>query len=110
MCVPVSTYGQEEYASMSRQHRAVGLLAGGAVTIALLAAPATAIAQDASAAPASVAPAAGVSEACQAASLEGSLKNPGRLTLSTDNPAYPPWWEGSPQEQWPNEPEAGSGW
>jgi polar amino acid transport system substrate-binding protein len=21
-----------------------------------------------------------------------SLKNPGRLTLSTDNPAYPPWW------------------
>jgi len=23
-----------------------------------------------------------------------TLKNPGRLTLSTDNPAYPPWWEG----------------
>ncbi len=21
-----------------------------------------------------------------------ALKNPGRLTLSTDNPAYPPWW------------------
>jgi len=21
-----------------------------------------------------------------------TLKNPGRLTLSTDNPAYPPWW------------------
>jgi len=21
-----------------------------------------------------------------------SVKNPGRLTLSTDNPAYPPWW------------------
>jgi polar amino acid transport system substrate-binding protein len=25
-----------------------------------------------------------------------SLKNPGRLTLSTDNPAYPPWWGGTP--------------
>jgi len=27
-----------------------------------------------------------------------TLKNPGRLTLSTDNPAYPPWWsdEGKP--------------
>ncbi len=27
-----------------------------------------------------------------------SLKNPGRLTLSTDNPAFPPWWsdEGKP--------------
>jgi polar amino acid transport system substrate-binding protein len=26
------------------------------------------------------------------------LKNPGRLTLSTDNPAYPPWWGGTPPE------------
>ena len=28
------------------------------------------------------------------------LKNPGRLTLSTDNPAYPPWWsdEGKPAD------------
>ena len=95
---------------MSRQRRAVGLLASGAVALALLAGPTTAFAQDASAAPASAAPSAGVSEACQAANLEGSLKNPGRLTLSTDNPAYPPWWQGSPQEQWPNEPEGGSGW
>jgi polar amino acid transport system substrate-binding protein len=30
------------------------------------------------------------------------LKNPGRLTLSTDNPAYPPWWGGTPP--------AGSDW
>jgi polar amino acid transport system substrate-binding protein len=105
---------------MSQQRRAVGLLAGGAVTFALLAAPVTAIAQDpsaapasaapASAAPASAAPAATVSEACQAASLEGSLKNPGRLTLSTDNPAFPPWWGGDPATQYPNEPEGGSGW
>lgn len=49
-----------------------------------------------------------VSEACMAANL--TLKNPGRLTLSTDNPAYPPWWGGDPEIQYPNEPEGGSGW
>jgi polar amino acid transport system substrate-binding protein len=38
------------------------------------------------------------------------LKNPGRLTLSTDNPAFPPWWGGDPEEQYPGEPEQGSGW
>jgi polar amino acid transport system substrate-binding protein len=38
------------------------------------------------------------------------LKNPGRLTLSTDNPAFPPWWGGDPATQYPNEPAAGSGW
>ena len=38
------------------------------------------------------------------------LKNPGRLTLSTDNPAFPPWWGGDPDTQYPNEPEGGSGW
>jgi polar amino acid transport system substrate-binding protein len=26
------------------------------------------------------------------------LKTPGQLTLSTDNPAYPPWWGGTPPE------------
>lgn len=53
--------------------------------------------------------AAGVSEQCQAANLTG-LKNPGRLTLSTDTPAFPPWWGGDPDTQYPNEPEGGSGW
>ncbi len=53
--------------------------------------------------------AAAVSEQCQAANLTG-LKNPGRLTLSTDNPAYPPWWGGDPDTQHPGEPEGGSGW
>jgi polar amino acid transport system substrate-binding protein len=95
---------------MSLQRRAVGSLAGGVMTVALLVPSATAVAQDASTTPASAAPAATVSEACQAANLDSVLRNPGRLTLSTDNPAYPPWWEGSPQEQWPNEPEGGSGW
>src|SRR5687767_4423628 len=85
---PSTTVEQEGYASMSHQRRAIGLLAGGAMTVALLAGPTTAIAQDASAAPASAAPAATVSEACQASALESVLKNPGRLTLSTDNPAF----------------------
>lgn len=49
-----------------------------------------------------------VSEACTAPNL--TLKNPGRLTLSTDNPAFPPWWGGDPETQYPNEPAEGSGW
>jgi polar amino acid transport system substrate-binding protein len=38
------------------------------------------------------------------------LKNPGRLTLSTDNPAYPPWWGGDPKTQYPNQPDGGVKW
>jgi polar amino acid transport system substrate-binding protein len=38
------------------------------------------------------------------------LKNPGRLTLSTDIPAFPPWWGGESPTQYPNEPEGGSEW
>jgi len=53
--------------------------------------------------------AAAVSAECQGANLAG-LKNPGRLTLSTDTPAFPPWWGGDPDTQYPNEPEGGSGW
>ncbi|CAN5206585.1 hypothetical protein BH24CHL7_BH24CHL7_05810 [soil metagenome] len=41
---------------------------------------------------------------------ELTLKTLDRLTLSTDIPAYPPWWGGDPEEQYPNEPEGGSGW
>ncbi|MDQ3449237.1 MAG: transporter substrate-binding domain-containing protein, partial [Chloroflexota bacterium] len=52
---------------------------------------------------------AAVSDECRAANLVG-LKNAGRLTLSTDNPAYPPWWGGDPDTQYPGEPEGGSGW
>jgi polar amino acid transport system substrate-binding protein len=32
-----------------------------------------------------------------------------RLTLSTDNPSFPPWWGGDAKIQYPNEPEGGSG-
>lgn len=40
------------------------------------------------------------------------LKNSaaGRLTLSTDIPAFPPWWGGNAAEQYPNEPADGSEW
>jgi len=39
-----------------------------------------------------------------------STKTPGRLTLSTDNPAFPPWWGGDPTVQYPNEPAGGDDW
>jgi polar amino acid transport system substrate-binding protein len=43
--------------------------------------------------------------------IEGlSTKTPGRLTLSTDNPAFPPWWGGDPTVQYPNEPAGGDQW
>ena len=41
---------------------------------------------------------ASVSEACQAAALDDVLKSPGRLTISTDNPAFYPWWAGEVPE------------
>jgi polar amino acid transport system substrate-binding protein len=39
-----------------------------------------------------------------------STKTPGRLTLSTDNPAFLPWWGGDPATQYPNEPAGGDPW
>ncbi|GIU96720.1 MAG: amino acid ABC transporter substrate-binding protein [Actinomycetota bacterium] len=39
------------------------------------------------------------SEACAKESLP--LKNPGRLTVGTGNPAYPPWWEGGETDEHP---------
>ena len=73
---------------MTDMRRRVGVLAAGAATVALVATPLTALAQDDAMA--------SVSEACQAANLGDLLKNPGRLTLSTDNPAFGPWWGGDP--------------
>lgn len=57
-----------------------------------------------SAAPATATP---VADACAG---DLNLKNPGRLTLSTDIPAFPPWWGGEGATQYENEPEAGSPW
>jgi polar amino acid transport system substrate-binding protein len=42
--------------------------------------------------------------------VDPHLLNPGRLTLSTDIPAYPPWWGGDAKTQYPNEPKGGSPW
>jgi polar amino acid transport system substrate-binding protein len=39
-----------------------------------------------------------------------TLKNPPQLTLSTDDPALPPWFGGDPDYQFPMEPPGGSGW
>jgi polar amino acid transport system substrate-binding protein len=85
---------------MSDQRRRMGVLAAGAVSVALLSSPAASLAQD-EPSPAASRPAeapAAVSEACQAASLGDILKNEGRLTLSTDNPAFFPWWAGAVPE------------
>lgn len=38
------------------------------------------------------------------------LKNAGRLTLSTDIPAFGPWWGGTAADEYPNEPAGGSPW
>lgn len=60
------------------------------------------------AAPTATATATPAADACEVESLE--FKNPGRLTLSTDNPSFPPWWGGEASTQYPNEPEGGSPW
>ncbi len=73
---------------MTEIRRRASVLAAGAATIALVASPLAALADNHEGAM--------VSEACQAANLDDMLKNPGRLTLSTDNPAYGPWWGGDP--------------
>ena len=73
---------------MTEIRRRASVLAAGAATIALVASPLAALADNHEGAM--------VSEACQAANLDDILKNPGRLTLSTDNPAYGPWWGGDP--------------
>jgi polar amino acid transport system substrate-binding protein len=87
---------------MSHQHR-IGTLAAAAASVALLTSSVASLAQDASPAAseapaASMSAAAGVSEACQAANLGDALKNPGRLTVSTDNPAFFPWFDGAVPE------------
>jgi polar amino acid transport system substrate-binding protein len=49
-----------------------------------------------------------LSAECQKDGL--ALKNPPRLTLSTDIPAFPPWWGGDPATQYPNEPDDAPEW
>lgn len=56
------------------------------------------------------APVAAVSDECLAPNLTASLKKPPRLTLSTDIPAYPPWWGGDPAMPYPNKPADAPEW
>jgi polar amino acid transport system substrate-binding protein len=90
---------------MAQTRRRLGLgLVGLAVPLAaIMAAGPAAVAQSPEPGTATV------SEECTNRDLL-PLKNPGQLTLSTDNPAYPPWWGGDPDAQYPGEPEQGSGW
>src|SRR2546423_699197 len=40
-----------------------------------------------------------------------NLKKSGTLTIGTDNPAYPPWYGGSPRHGWENsDPDSGKGY
>jgi polar amino acid transport system substrate-binding protein len=51
-----------------------------------------------------------ISAECLASAI--ATKNPGRLTIGTDNPAYPPWWGGTPPagSEWSNGyPPSGQG-
>ena len=73
---------------MTDTRRRVSMLAAGAATVALVATPLSALADNHEGPM--------VSEACQAANIDDLLKNPGRLTLSTDNPSFGPWWGGDP--------------
>jgi polar amino acid transport system substrate-binding protein len=46
---------------------------------------------------------------CAKSSL--NLLNEGRLTLGTDNPAFPPWWGGAPKKPWQvSNPASGKGY
>ncbi|MDL2335788.1 MAG: transporter substrate-binding domain-containing protein [Chloroflexota bacterium] len=47
-----------------------------------------------------------VADAC----ASPATKNTGRLTLSTDIPAFPPWWGGDASQQYDTEPADGSPW
>jgi polar amino acid transport system substrate-binding protein len=47
--------------------------------------------------------------ACAKANLD--LQKDGRLTLGTDNPAFPPWWGGAPKKPWQvSNPASGQGY
>jgi polar amino acid transport system substrate-binding protein len=100
---------------MSKNRRRLSVIAAGMVSLAVLASPLAALGQDTSMAPAeSAAPPQLVSEACQAPAIDGILKNPGRFTISTDNPAYFPWFDGAVPEgsDWGSEgryPPSGQG-
>jgi polar amino acid transport system substrate-binding protein len=63
------------------------------------------------AASATAAPAAPVAASASCAKTSLSLVKPGVLTVGTDNPAYPPWYGGSPGHGWKvSDPTSGKGY
>jgi polar amino acid transport system substrate-binding protein len=63
------------------------------------------------AASATAAPAAPVAASASCAKASLSLVKPGVLTVGTDNPAYPPWYGGSPGHGWKvSDPTSGKGY
>ena len=84
------------------------LTASPAPTVAPTASPSDAPSASPTEAPTASASPSPSPDACARDTL--ALKNPGRLTLSTDIPAFPPWWGGDAAEQYDNEPEGGSPW
>lgn len=88
---------------MTDHRRRVAVLAAGAVSLALLASPLTAIAQDEEMA--------ALSEDCATELLPTKVE--GMFTIGVDNPAFPPWYEGDPPEgsDWAlSDPTAGQGY
>src|SRR5579859_6036103 len=50
------------------------------------------------------------SATCIGAIDQLTLVNPGQLTIGTDNPAYPPWFGGTPHSPWKvSDPSSGKG-
>jgi polar amino acid transport system substrate-binding protein len=99
-------------------HRALTLLSVAGLVMAACAAPAASPTASPTIAPTATptiapttAPTPSPSPSPNACAPENlTLKNPGRLTLSTDLPAFPPWFGGDAHQQLPNEPEGGSPW
>jgi polar amino acid transport system substrate-binding protein len=64
--------------------------------------------EDTAAAPTAAATDTTAADACARENL--NLVNPGRLTIGTDNPAYPPWFGGDPADPWEiSNPASGQG-
>ena len=83
---------------------------GTAILIAACSGPAASPTPAATAPPSSPPTAAPTATPVADACASPATKNTGRLTLSTDIPAFPPWWGGDASEQFENEPEGGSPW
>ena len=93
-----------------KSRRVLTLLPGALLVAACSAVPGATPTAELTAAPTATPTAAPTPSPMACGTDNPNLKNPGRLTLSTDIPAFPPWWGGDAAEQYDNEPEDGSPW